>query len=457
MCLMSNGEGKIRTLLISTIAIFSVVFVEVSLGLLVGSLAIVSDGVHALLDATTMFILLLTTRASMKPPDEEHMYGHEKIESLGGFVGGIILLGTAAFLALESILRIIRNELYIVQEWKFAGFAAIAYTICIDILRVGILHKPVKDSVTIKAGLYHAIADLGSTIVALLGFGFAIIGFQVSDALASIILSIAIGYLSIKLAWTSGMELSDAVSMDIVEKVRREITSTEGVSKITVLKVRRAGNKIFVEVAVQAPEYLSFDESHALASKIEDRLKECFEAVHVVVHVEPLEREMMIEHLIEKLAWEVEGVKDVHEVNVTHANGKLYVTLHARVDSSRSVQEAHKVAEKIERKLKKAIGNIEHVTVHMEPLEDKMRGPIAGEKEIQQAVHEAIRGFQGILSLKGLTTYVTGGRRYINLECCFKGRTTIEEAHRIASEIENNVKKRVMETAVTVHIEPAEE
>lgn len=454
---MNNGKGKIRILQISTIAIFSVVLVEISLGLLVGSLAIASDGVHALLDAITMVILLLTTRVSMKPPDKEHMYGHEKIESLGGFVGGIILLGTAAFLAFEAILRIIRNDLYLVQEWKFAGFAAIAYTMCIDILRVKVLHKPEKESVTIKAGLYHAVADLGSTLVALFGFGFAIIGFHVSDALASIILSIAIGYLSIKLAWASGMELSDAVSMDIVEKVRKEIISTEGVSKVRALKVRRAGNKIFVEVTVQAPDYLSFEESHALASKIENKLKECFEASDVVVHVEPLERGMVTEHLIEKLAGEIEGVRDAHEVNVTHADGKLYVTLHARVDPDLSVQEAHKVAEKIERKLKKAIDDIEHVTVHMEPLEDKMRGPLVGDREIQQAVNEAIRSFQDILSLKGLTTYVTDGRRYINLECCFKGQTPIDDAHRVASEIENSVKKRIMETAVTVHIEPAEE
>ncbi|MCS7096212.1 MAG: cation-efflux pump [Nitrososphaerota archaeon] len=452
-----DDEDKIRILLISTIAIFSVVLVEISLGLLVGSLAIASDGVHALLDAMSMFILLLTTRASMKPPDEEHMYGHEKIESLGGFIGGIILLGAAAFLALESILKIIRNDLYIVQEWKFAGFAAIAYTICIDILRVRVLRKPVKESATIQAGFYHAIADLGSTLVALFGFGFAVIGFQFSDALASIVLSIAIGYLSMKLAWSSGMELSDAVSMDIVEKVRREVASTEGVSNIKTLKVRRAGNKVFVEVAVQAPDYLSFDDSHALASKIEDKLKKCFEASDVVVHVEPLQREMITGHFIEKLAGEVEGVKDVHEVNVTYANGKLYVTLHARVDPDLSVQEAHNVAEKIEKKLRKAVDNIAHVTVHVEPVEDKMRGPIAGDKEIRQAVHEAIRSFQNVLSLKGLTTYVTGGRRYINLECCFKARITIDEAHRIASEIENNVKKRVMETAVTVHIEPAEE
>ena len=164
---MHNEKGRLKTLKISLFAITSVVVVEVFLGLAVGSLAILSDGAHALLDAMAMFILFIATKASLKPPDEEHMYGHEKIESLGGLIGGVILVGTAIFLMMESVLRLARNEVYIVSEWKFAGFIAIAYTMCIDILRVGVLHKAEKESPTVKAGFYHAIADFGSTFVAL--------------------------------------------------------------------------------------------------------------------------------------------------------------------------------------------------------------------------------------------------------------------------------------------------
>jgi cation diffusion facilitator family transporter len=166
-----KSSFKLKTLKISAIAITSVVFVEVTLGLMVGSLAILSDGIHALLDALTMFVLLITTSASLKPPDEEHMYGHEKIESIGGLIGGIILLGTAIFLTVESVLRLFENKSYIVSRWELAGFIAIAYTFCIDILRVGMLHKAEHESVTVKAGFYHALADLGSTLIAFFGFG----------------------------------------------------------------------------------------------------------------------------------------------------------------------------------------------------------------------------------------------------------------------------------------------
>ncbi len=106
---MYYEERKLRTLKISVMAIASVVFIEMFLGLLVGSLAIVSDGAHALLDVMATLILLLAARASMKPPDEEHTYGHGKIEPLGVFISGLILFGTAIFLAFESVLRIVKE------------------------------------------------------------------------------------------------------------------------------------------------------------------------------------------------------------------------------------------------------------------------------------------------------------------------------------------------------------
>ena len=90
----------------STFAIATVVFVEVILGITVGSLAIVSDGVHALLDMTTMIVLYMVTKASLKPPDEEHMYGHEKFESIGGLVGGIALTGAALLIMYEAVLKL---------------------------------------------------------------------------------------------------------------------------------------------------------------------------------------------------------------------------------------------------------------------------------------------------------------------------------------------------------------
>lgn len=456
LTIMQTSEEKLKALKISTYAITSVVLVEFTLGLAVGSLAILSDGAHALLDTVSLGILFLATKASLKPSDEEHMYGHEKIEPLGGLIGGIILFATALLLMARALQKIIYGEISIVQEWKLAGYVALVYTLCVDVLRVRILHKTSGESVTVKAGFYHSIADLGSTIIALFGFGLATLGFPIFDALASIVLSGVIGYLSVKLAKTSGMELSDAVPRILAEKVRRIIAETENVSKVADLRVRKAGSKTFVEATIKVPDYMSLEDSHTVASKVEENIMRMLGDAHVVIHVEPLEREMLTEKFVEKIAEEIEGVADVHEVNVVCVHGKLYITLHAHVDPKLSVHKAHELAEKIEQSLSQKIENVGNVTVHMEPSGlFTQRGPAVSEREIQRVIYGTAKNLQDVLIVKRIVTYVACGKRYINIDCCFKGQISIEEAHRIASEVEAIIEKRFAETIVTVHVEPA--
>ncbi|MEM2440628.1 MAG: cation transporter dimerization domain-containing protein, partial [Candidatus Bathyarchaeia archaeon] len=263
-----------------------------------------------------------------------------------------------------------------------------------------------------------------------------------------------IGYLSVKLVKASGMELSDAVPKGLIEKVIVEIAATDGVSKIANLRVRKAGAKTFVEAAINVPDYMSLEESHAVASKVEENLKRLLGSAEVVIHVEPSEREMLTAKLVEKLAREVEGVKEVHEISVVHSNGKLYLTLHVRVDPKLSLHEAHELAEKIEQNLLLEIKNIENVTVHIEPFNSNIRrGPIADEGEIRRIIFETAETMRQFLSVKRIVTYVAG-RRYINIDCCFTGQVNVEKAHEIASKIEDAIKHRFSETVVTVHVEP---
>jgi len=453
--IMQSNKERLKVLKISALAITSVVLVEFILGFVVGSLAIISDGAHALLDAVSMFILLIATKVSLKPSDEVHMYGHEKIESLGGMVGGLILFATALILIVRALQRIFEGNSPLVYGLEFAGFVAITYTLCVDILRVSLLHETYSESLTVKAGFYHSLADLGSTLIALFGFGMATIGFPIFDALASIVLSGIIGYLSVQLVKTSGMELSDAMPKHITEKIRTAIEAAENVSKLTELRVRKAGAKTFVEATIQVPEYMSLEDAHEVASNLEENLKQLLGDAHVIVHVEPSKTETPTEELVEKIAKEIRGVKEVHEVSVVYAKGKLYITLHALVDPKLSVHEAHELAEKIEHNLNQKIENVENVTVHVEPFTSALqKSSVADEHELQQFIYKTAESIQQPLTIKRIITYAAGGQRYINIDCCFTGQISIEEAHRVASEIENSVKRKFSKTVVTVHVEP---
>jgi cation diffusion facilitator family transporter len=448
-----EGAHKLRVLKFSAFAIASVVLVEVVLGLIVDSLAILSDGLHALLDVFSTVMLFVATRASLKPPDEEHMYGHEKFEAIGGLIAGIILVGVAVLIFYEAAVRLIEG-IQVKEGLELAGFFAIGYTLFIDLFRVTIFKGAEhSQSTSVKAGFYDAISDLGSTIIALLGFGLATLGFYYGDSIASIFLGFMLIFLSVRLARASIMELSDTASKETVQDIRKQIAAHDGVQENKNLRVRKAGAKTFIETTVQVSNSMSLDDAHALASKIEADLKATFGNVDATIHIEPSDEEPRMEQLVEKLA-AVEGAREVHDVATVYASGKLYITLHAYVDPKLSVEEAHEIADKIENRMHTKIKQLENVTVHVEPCGTDTRAAEIDENELKKLIDELAKKVKTSLRLKRTVTYAADGKRYINIDCCFTKHVPLTEAHEIASQIEKEIVEYFADAVVTVHIEP---
>jgi cation diffusion facilitator family transporter len=449
----SEGAYKLRALKFSAIAIASVVLVEVIVGLIVDSLAILSDGLHASLDVFSTVMLFVVTRASLKPPDEEHMYGHEKFEAIGGLIAGIILVGVAILIFYEAAIRLI-GGVQVNEGLELAGFFAIGYTLCIDIFRVTIFKGAEhSQSTSVKAGFYDAISDLGSTIIALIGFGLATLGFYYGDSIASIFLGFMLIFLSIRLARASIMELSDAASKELVQKIRNVVSAHEEIMNCRDMKARRAGSKIFVECTIQVSRAMSLEEAHALASDIEEHLAKMFGSVDATIHIEPAEEETKMERRVEKLAT-VEGVREVHDIVAVCERGKLYITLHAYVDPKLSVEEAHAIAEKIENRIHAGIKQLENVTVHVEPYGAEVHADKIDENKLRDIIQELVKDAERDFYVKRIMTYAAEGKRYINLDCCFTKKVSITEAHDVASRIEHKIRDRFDNAVVTVHIEP---
>jgi cation diffusion facilitator family transporter len=448
-----EGKTKLKALKISAFAIFTVVIIEVTVGALVNSLAIMSDGLHALLDAVTSMMLFFAVRAAMKPADEEHTYGHEKFETIGGLIGGIVLIAVAFLIFYEAAMRLISPP-QLNTSVEYVGFIAIGYALFIASLRVTVFKKfQHVESTSMKAGFYDAVSDLSSTLLALLGFGLSILGFTGGDAFASIFLGAMLTYLSLKLVKFSVMELSDTASKDLVEKTRKVILSCEGVVKTENLKVRKVSSKIFVDASVQVPSLMSLQDAHSLASKIEACLKESFGNVDATIHIEPSDKERKMDQLVEKLAT-VDGVKEVHDITTIFVGGKLYITLHAYVNPELSVEEAHKIAETIERRMQAEIKSLENVTVHVEPAGVAIPAAEVNEAQLRKVVNDVAKSIAGNLRIKRVLTYAAGGKRYINIDCCFTKQIQIKDAHKIASQVEKETKEHFANAVVTVHIEP---
>jgi cation diffusion facilitator family transporter len=457
---MVNDKGavKVKALKLSFIAIASVVVFEGVVGLVTNSLAILGDAAHALFDTITTLILLVTTRIALKPPDEEHLYGHGKIEPIGGLIGGIALVGLAVLLFYEAATRILligESGQLVVHD--IIGFGAVGYTMAVDFFRIGTLWGKGSSSQTLKASLYHAFSDFASTVIALVGFGVTFIGGDDRiDAAASIVLAFLLIYLTIGLIRSSGLELSDAISKQVVADIRKGIQDTEGVSTCKDLKARKVGDKTFVETTVCVPDSMDLAEAHGVASRIESNIIQSYGESVVTVHIEPVGEGKSIKKEIEAAVMKAEGVREVHSVSSVFSKGKLYITLHILVEPHLSVEEAHNIAENVEKKLRAEIPNVENVTVHAEPDVPKLSQRFAAEEEqVRRFVKQIVRRYPDIRRLNRIVTYAGENRMFINIDCSVDKSLPVEVVHDTESHVEAEIRRKFKDAVVTIHVEPS--
>ena len=456
---MVNDKGavKVKALKLSFIAIASVVVIEGVVGAATNSLAILADAAHALFDTITTLILLVTTRIALKPPDEEHLYGHGKIEPIGGLIGGIALIGLAILLFYEAATRILLGATAQFVGHDIVGFAAVGYTMAIDFFRIGTLWGKGNSSQTLKASLYHAFSDFASTVIALVGFGVTYIGGDDRiDAAASVVLAFLLIYLTIGLIRSSGLELSDAISKQVVADIRKGIQDTEGVSTCKDLKARKVGDKTYVETTVCVPDSMDLAVAHEVASRIESNIVQSHGESVVTVHIEPVGEGKSIKKEIEATVMKVEGVREAHSVSSVFSKGKLYITLHILVEPRLSVEEAHNIAEKVEKKLRAEIPDVENVTVHAEPDVPKLSRRFAVEEaQVRSSVRQIAMKYPDIQRLNRIVTYAGQNRLFINIDCSVDKRVPVEAIHHTVSHIEAEIRHKFKDAVVTIHVEPA--
>jgi cation diffusion facilitator family transporter len=438
---------------LSLIAILTIAIVNTILGLVTNSLAILGNAAHALFDTGSSVILLVTTQLSVKPPDAEHLYGHGKIEPIGGLLAGISFIAVSGLLGFDAVMRLITGVGQVHRD--LIGFFAIGYTLAIDFFRIAILWGKKTGSVTVIAGLYHALTDFASAIIALIGFGLVFINIDYGDPVATIVLGVLLAYLSVRLILTSSLDLSDTISKRIVSDIRKEILGTKGASVCKDLKVRKVGAKTYVETTICVPNSMGLAEAHDVASQIEGNIIKTQGDSSVTVHIEPLGKEKPLEKEIETSATNVEGVQEVHGMSSVYSRGKLFITLHALVNPQLSLKEAHDIAEKIEKNLKQQIENIENVTVHIEPNLPKFSQEFNVEDaQVRKMIKQIVEAHPEIRRVNRVVTYMSEKERYINIDCAFDKDVSVDAMHETVSHVEDEIKERFRDAVVTIHAEP---
>lgn len=444
---------KTGALKISFVAIVSAIIVEGLAGLIVGSLALMSDAAHAAFDALSTLILLVATSLSLKPADEDHTYGHGKIETLGALIGGVTLIVLAGTIMALAIYRLIFGAT--IQHTSI-GLAAAGFTLAVDFLRMGVLGSASKTgSPTIRTGLYAAVSDFVSTLIAIFGLGLAVLGYPGGDTVASMILALGLGYTSIRLVYSSSLELSDAISGKLVQSILREIRRTDEVLKVKELRARRVGQVTYVDAIVAVSPYAKLADADTVASRIEANLARLLGEASVLIHIEPLEWDVPVELHIRNAIGKVDGARGLHNLSVTNIADDLYVTLHVQVDPSLPLEKAHEIAESVEKGIGKAVPQVRQVTVHLEPsLPEQTSGTMIDDQYITDAVRSIIRTYPEVSTVNSIMIYATSNVLHININCTFAGDESISKIHEMITKVEESIRQKFREAIVTIHPEP---
>ncbi len=444
---------KTGALKVSLLGIVSVIAVESLAAHFTGSLALLSDSAHAAFDALSTLILLVATSLSLKPADEDHTYGHGKFESLGALIGGIILLLLAIGIVGLAALRLTVGS---TVHPSTVGYAAAGYTMVVDVVRMVILTAALKTgSLSVKADLYHAISDFFSTTLVFVALGLTTLGYPVGDTAVSLILAGLLGYLSVRLIHATMLDLSDAVSGKLVQSILREIRKTDEVLKCKELRVRRVGQVTYVDAIIAVSPYAGIGEADTIASKIESNLAKLLGKSSILIHLEPLEWDVPLELKIRDATSKVEGARGLHNLSVAKVGNGLYVTLHVQVDPKLPLDQAHRIAESIEKGIENSIPGVRQVTVHLEPsMPESIRGTFIDDKYISKGIRSVISAYPDVLEISAITTYSVGDKLHINVHCLFAGDAPISEIHEMISRIEDNVRQKFSNAIVTIHPEP---
>ena len=437
---------------ISLVLITSVVAIESFAGLITNSFALLGDASHATFDSLTTAILFLTARWATRPADRNHTYGHAKIETLGGMIGGILLFSISFILVFESVTRLVYEKA--VVSPGFIGFSAALYTLAVDFTRIAIL-RSAGSGATVKADFYHAITDLASTLVALSGLVLASFGYYGGDSFAGILLGFLLGILSIKLVKRTSLELSDATSTELQSQIERIILGTTGVTRCSQLRTRKAGEKLYVDATIVVPGDLDLSEAHGIASKVESNIANTIGNTDIIVHVEPKNSDLMMERQVKNIAHEISGVKDIHDIKILNLRDGMHLSLHAQVDPRTDFIDAHDIAEQLEQRIREKTAEVKHVFVHLELYHGyAAKAERFEDRDLQQKIWTIVTRHKEVKALKRSRMYLVGGKYQIYLDCLMDSGQSLEAVHQALSHIEQELKDLLPNSVVEIHSEP---
>jgi cation diffusion facilitator family transporter len=283
-------EATRKVTLIGIVVNISLSIVQLLGGMMAHSQALIADGLHTLSDLASDFVVLFAAKLASKDADEDHPYGHERIETVATVVLGMMLASVAVGIGLNAFDRLSHPE-KLLQPTSLAIIFALLAIVAKEGLYQYTLHIANKiDSNLLRANAWHHRSDAISSLLVALGVaGSVFLQIPWLDAVAAILVALMIFYMGLRLILDSTMELVDtSVELDKVSKIRAFINDLEGVESLHLLRTRKMGSKVLADLHIQVNSYLTVSEGHFIAEYVINKTRIAFpEMTDITVHIDP--------------------------------------------------------------------------------------------------------------------------------------------------------------------------
>ena len=426
-------------------------------GLFTGSLGILSEALHSVLDLVAAGGTVFAVKVAAQPADEEHPYGHGKVENLMALAETLLLLSTAAWVIMEACERLLSSDPAALEvKFSYWAFAIVIISIVVDVNRAAMLKRVAREtrSAALEADAAHFTTDIWSSAAVLLGItGAAVAGMTVegswlhwvlmrADVFASLVVAALILHVCKDLGMQSINNLMDKSNSEASASIRQAMADRMPTYPLSRLRVRESGARYYVDMEVQVPPSLHVDTAHEIADAIEALVASTLEGAETLVHMTPAQAlPETPEFIIRRLA--LSHRFGVHGLVLQHTDdGKFVIAVDLELPPAATLESWQVAVEAFRKEVQRNL-NADLVALHVEP--DLRRVPTYTEplpEDWEDQVRQAMI-HRGAPLPSSIRCYTRGQERLCIITIPREPRLTVEESHARLTKLNKKLAERL--------------
>ncbi len=416
------------------------------IGLLTGSLAILSEAGHSLIDLSATVLTYFAVRVSGKPADAEHQYGHGKVESVTALAETALLFVLTAVVIFEATQRLIGAQAHAVEATA-AAFVIIAGSIAVDFFRARTLKRVAKatSSEALEADALHFGSDMWSSVAVLIGLCGVALGYPWADAAAAIVVAVFICIAGWRLGRRTINTLTDTAPAGVSERVAAIARLEPGVVAVERVRARPAGAVLFVDLGIGVSRTLPLDRVAAITERLSRDIRAELPNAEVTITTKPraLDNETVRDRVM--MIARNRGLA-IHHVAVQAISGQLSVSADLEVEGTQSLTAAHDIASRLEDAVREELGTNVEVETHIEPLAaDVLAGHDATAArlgEVREALAALAAEVPDLGEVHDVRVRETDDGEIVNFHCRVDPALSVSAVHDMVDALERRLRRR---------------